>query len=116
MTLIDPTVTINPGTRFAFAPYTFPIEGGFYRIYVLFENRHGDLFGARTDIMAPSQEEADTICDTLNTRVDLKREQWKFFASAAFGAMEAAREQTGQQINTPGGPATLIPCDPDDDW
>ena len=90
----NPGVTINPGTRFAFAPYEAPIEGLLYRIYVVFENSHGDLFCAGTDLMAPSLEAADTMCDTLNSHVDLSRDQWKCLASAVFTTVESKSEQS----------------------
>ena len=108
--------TINPGTRFAFAPYPFPIQGLLYRIYVVFENSHGDLFCAGTDLMAPSLEAADTICDTLNSHDDLNRDQWKCFASAAFSAAEDAKEQAASQADAPAGRAAITSCDPDEPW
>lgn len=108
--------TINAGTRFAFAPYPVPIEGLLYRIYVVFENSHGDLFCAGTDLMAPSLEAADTICDTLNTHVDLNRDQWKCLASAAFDAVETAKEQAASETKTAAAGRTITPCDPDELW
>ncbi len=86
--------TINAGTRFAFAPYTTPIEGLLYRIYVVFENSHGDLFCAGTDLMAPSLATADTMCDALNSQVGLDRDQWKYLASAVFATVESQSEQS----------------------
>ena len=110
----DPSPIINAGTRFAFAPYPVPIQGLLYRIYVVFENSHGDLFGAGTDLMAAGLEAADTMCDALNRHVDLNRDQWKCLASAVFAVMEEAKEQTASQINTPTGPATITSYDPDE--
>lgn len=107
---------INPGTRFAFAPYENPIEGLLYRIYIVFENAHGDLFGAGTDLMAPSLEAADTMCDTLNVHVDLNRDQWKCLASAVFSSMEYTQERAATQIQKTEGGGDFTPCDPDEDW
>ena len=113
-----PPVVINPGTRFAFAPYTFPNPDGLYRIYIVFENRHGDLFCAGTDIMVPGSDAADEMCDTLNVHVDLKREQWKFFASAVFGSVEAAQKRAAAEIQRSEDDGSITPCDPDEyeDW
>ena len=114
MTTAPPT--INAGTRFAFAPYPIPIEGLLYRIYVVFENSHGDLFCAGTDLMAPSLEAADTICDTLNTHDDLNRDQWKCLASAVFDAVKTAKERAASETNAPAGRAANTPCDTDELW
>ena len=90
----NPPPTINAGTRFAFAPYPVAIEGLLYRIYVVFETSRGDLFCAGTDLMAPSLETADTMCDALNSQVDLGRDQWKYLASAVFATVESESEQS----------------------
>ena len=84
--------TIDPGTRFAFAPYPVAIENLLYRIYVVFETSRGDLLCAHTNLMAPSLETANTMCDNLNTQVDLTRDQWKCLASAVFDAVESTAE------------------------
>ena len=116
--MTNPPVIINPGTRFAFAPYIFPNSAGFYRIYIVFENAHGDLFCAGTDLMAPTSDTADEMCDTLNVHVDLNREQWKFFASAAFGSMESIRERAAGKTQRSEDNGSITPCDPDEyeDW
>ena len=66
--------------------------------------------------MAPSLEAADTICDTLNTHVDLNRDQWKCLASAAFDAVETAKEQAASETKTAAAGRTITPCDPDELW
>ena len=73
--------TIDAGTRFAFAPYPIATEEILFRIYVVFETSRGDLFCAHTNLMAPTLETADTMCDALNSQVDLDRDQWKYLAS-----------------------------------
>ena len=116
--MTDPAVTINPGSRFAFAPYTFPNPDGLYRIYVVFENGHGDLFCAGTDIMVPGSDTANEVCDTLNLHVGLNRDQWKFFASAVFGTVEAAQRRAAAETQRGEDEGSLAPYDPDDyeDW
>ena len=84
--------TIDAGTRFAFAPHPTPIEGLLYRIHVVFESSHGDLFSAGTDLMSIDLELAENMCDALNSKLDLTREQWKYFASAVFALNEIASQ------------------------
>ena len=85
--------TIDAGTRFAFAPYPVPIEHFLYRIHVVFETSRGDLLCAHTNLMAPTLETADTMCDALNSQLNLDRDQWKYLASAVFAFVESQAEQ-----------------------
>ena len=62
--------------------------------------------------MAPSLEAADTICDTLNVHVDLNRDQWKCLASAAFYAVETAKEQAASEAKTAASGRTVAHATP----
>ena len=86
--------TIDPGTRFAFAPCPIPIDERLYRIYVAFETSRGELFCAQTNLMAHTLQTADTMCDALNSKLGLDRDQWKCLASAAFASDEIHTKQT----------------------
>ena len=106
--------TIDAGTRFAFAPYPVATDGDLYRIYVVFETSHGDLFCVGTDLMAPSLDTADNMCDALNSHVDLNRDQWKCLASAVFAVAEMAKEQAESETAAPEGASSSD--DPDEPW
>ena len=114
--MTNPAVATNTGTRFAFAPYPIATEELLFRIYVVFETSRGDLLCAHTNLMAPTIETEDTICDTLNVHVDLNRDQWKCLASAAFDAVETAKEQAASEAKTAASGRTVAPYDPDEPW
>ena len=103
-------------TRFAFAPYPVAIEGLLYRIHVVFESSHGDLFCVGTDLMATDLDAADSMCDALNSHVDLNREQWKCLASAVFATVEMAKEHAASETEAAARGGAITTCDPDEPW
>ena len=66
--------------------------------------------------MAPSLDAADTMCDALNSHVDLNRDQWKFLASAVFAVMEDAQEEARSERQHAAGAPHPTPCNADEPW
>ena len=59
-------------------------------------------------------EAADTICDTLNSRDDLNRDQCKCLTSPVFDAVKTAKERAASETNAPAAPAAITACTPDE--
>ena len=78
--------TIGPGLRHAFAPNPEPIEDHLHRIHIIFEEDHGRVWSAGTDMIAPSIESAEVFADRLNESLGLDREAWTGFAERVFRA------------------------------
>ena len=66
--------------------------------------------------MAPELDAADTMCDSLNSLVNLNREQWKCLASAVFASVEMAKEQAASETEAAARGGAITPCDPDESW
>ena len=110
--------TINAGTRFAFAPYPVPIEGLLYRIYVVFESSHGDLFCAGTDLMAPRESLNNPMFAVSRGRggLDVKLDDIADRPGAAlvtgYGANRRYPRRSASFPAVPPAAGRLLPCHP----
>ena len=67
-----------------------------------------------TDLMATDLDAADSMCDALNSHVDLNREQWKCLASAVFVTVEMAKEHAASETEAAALGRAITTCDPDE--